>query len=472
MPLIPAAQAVYTTFYNVVTYFEDNFDQTTPINSYSLLLGIEATCQDLKNAMYTLMIPSVSYEITYIQEVASLVKLDPIDATFVSNRIDGLLNFTSDLSALSINPARYNLANMQNGESAVSFPDFIQYFMTNTWETPPVGLTSSNFLQESQNEATAWNNFLGALEGQSVPFTSFQYEAVNVMADITNSLANDLTILTISPEADLNLAWNQVVFLESAWRFFLLFTSDPTNDFMQSFQMAAFRMDSFIQSIEALILSVRQNFQSQLLTGTVFSNDTLMSFANRNLQDYSQWTNVAVQNNLLPPYIGNVQGNNVTTPGSSLVLPSALGNATVGSPQATFPIQNYELDYLGTDWYMGNPEDTDLPPWRGDIGIIFGYNNYSMALGRRLVTPLGSLYYEPDYGSRIPGELGEIQAFISTGLLQAQAESAILADPRTASINNSSVFLNEAMQIAYQGTAIPNGPGVTGSQVNQVFASP
>ena len=465
-------RSVYTTFYNVVTYFDANFDTATPINSYPLLLGVEATCRDLRNAMYVLATPLMSTEVTFIQEVSPLVFLDPEDSVLVSNRIDALLSLVSDMSSFAVDPSRYNLTQMQNGQSAVNFPDFIAYFMTTTWETPPAGLSYLNFVSESQNEATAWYDFLVALETQSVTFTSVQYEAVNVMADVTSNIPDNLNVLSLSQNANVNLAWNQLVFLDSVWRFFLLFIGDPTSSLMQSFQMAVYRMDTFVQSIEATITNIRQNFQNQLLTGTVFINDSLMSFANRNLRDYTQWSNVATLNNLLPPYITTPQGNNTTTPGNSLVLPSSLGTASVGSTPTAYTIRNYELDYLGTDWYLGNPDDSDIPPWTGDFDVIFGYANYALSLGRRITTPLGTLYYEPTYGSRIPDEIGGIQAFISTGLIQSYAESSISSDPRTASINNSSVYLNQAMQIAYQGTAIPNGPGVTGSQVNQVFSPP
>jgi phage baseplate assembly protein W len=468
MPLFPTNQTVYNTFFQALTYLNDNFNSEVPINSYPLLIGMAQTCRDLRNSMYVFAIPQMEAEVTYIQEASALVSLSKQDTTFISNRIDALLSLIAGLSNANINPAQYSLSKMNSGSSAVNFPDFVSYFMSTIWETPPSGLSSSNFLTEVQNEATAWSNFLNALSFQRINYNSEQYEAVNVMKDVTENVANQLSIMSFSNTMPVAESWNTLCFLQAAWDFFLLFISDPTNAYMQSFQAAVYRMDLVAENVNATIANVRQTFRNSLLTGIVYEDDNLMTFANRNLQDYSRWTDVATTNSLLPPYISANGQNGTTSPGQSLILPSTIGASKVGSSSAVSVLQNYQLDYLGTDLFFGGV-GKPMPTWTGDFTLIFGYENLVESIGRRIITPLGSLMYEPDYGSLIPAEIGNPQAFISTGLTESYAESAIRSDPRVAKVVNNSVYLNAAMQIAYSGTVIPNGPNVTGSEINQVF---
>jgi phage baseplate assembly protein W len=108
--------------------------------------------------------------------------------------------------------------------------------------------------------------------------------------------------------------------------------------------------------------------------------------------------------------------------------------------------------------------------WTGDFQVISGYQNLAFSLGRRLQTALTSLIYHPDFGSRIPPEVGTITDASIAGVLQAYTTSCLLSDPRVAKVVSVAVTM-QASNTGFEITAVvlPNGLGASQVTVNQVF---
>ena len=97
--------------------------------------------------------------------------------------------------------------------------------------------------------------------------------------------------------------------------------------------------------------------------------------------------------------------------------------------------------------------------WLGDFQIITGYLNLQHALIRRLKTPIGSLIYHINYGSRIPDEIGNVTSINTSGHLNDYAESAVLADPRVQSLTDSVALYKENQTVQLRLTVQPQGNG-------------
>ncbi len=145
-----------------------------------------------------------------------------------------------------------------------------------------------------------------------------------------------------------------------------------------------------------------------------YQNQDLMDVANSAFSNYEDYTKILQLN-------PSLEAAQVLNAGTQILLAPTDSNAPVNS-------QNV----LGTDIYL-------TPEWGGDFQSIYGINNLSYALGRRLQTTLGSLTYEPTYGSRIPPEIGQVSNAQTAQHLIAFAKAALLQDPRVGSINKATV---------------------------------
>jgi len=201
-------------------------------------------------------------------------------------------------------------------------------------------------------------------------------------------------------------------------------TNDPTNATSQNTNVARFVTLQALDQFHGLIMSLRQVVTAQLRLGTVRKGDTPMSFANRELGDYTAWREIVQLNGLEPPYFSNTKGASLATPGQQIFLPPP--NSTAPLAPETGPVASYVTNYLGVDQFLG-PLNQPMLIWTGDYQIISGYRNLALSLGRRLQTTLGQLIYHPDFGSRIPPEVGNIASQDVEALLAAYTTSALLS---------------------------------------------
>lgn len=222
-------------------------------------------------------------------------------------------------------------------------------------------------------------------------------------------------------------------------------------------------MLTIAQQLALFLLVLRQPTASNINLARVQQNDNLMDVAARALGDFEQWQNIAATNNLRPPYTAAAKDAGVAPYGSDLVMPTTGAQVSpVGQPPS------YLTNFLGVDLYLG-PINQIMLPWRGDFQSIAGYSNLAQALGRRLQTALKSLLYHTDYGSLLPSEAGTVQSQIEAGRIAAFGKSALLADPRVASVISATAQILPNGQVSFQGVVQPRGFGAQSVAVNEVI---
>lgn len=468
--LFPTTQIFYNQFLQVANYYSENYNSSNPTSSYILAKTVSETLAGIRDAVYITIIPLTLSNLVLVTQASDLVSIDPVYATLISNRISAMDSTNQLLNNLNISNLPFNLNSIQNGNTPSPYPDFVSIFMNKSLETVPSGISSSNFQSYLENETNAFQSLLTALTSQGAIYTGLQYDTVNMLSDICNSISEDMSNITISPNENINYAWNNLSYVPCMFKFFMMALSDPTNPYYQSTNVFIYALDSLYQNITNVVMSLNNPSNSAVNLNIVYVTDTLMTFAARNMGDFSSWYSIATQNNLQPPFIAQTPSNGIASPGTNLQIPSTINPNSVIGQANTNPITNYELQYLGTDIYLGNIGQ-EMPPWNGDFYIIYGYQNLAISIGRRLLTPIGSLIYEPLFGSQLPSLIGNIQGLDTIGFITAYAESSIQSDPRVASVANSNVFINNASLLSYIGTVIPNGQNSNGVSINQIFSS-
>ncbi len=222
-------------------------------------------------------------------------------------------------------------------------------------------------------------------------------------------------------------------------------------------------------------MRLRQYLPAQLRVATLLNSDTLVSFAARELGNFELWPTVAILNNLVPPYIGAINSPpvaGIALPGQKLFVPinTSSASATTPSQAITTQVPTYENNYLGVDIYLGPLGQNDMTQWTGDFNLISGYQNLQNAILRRLQTTIGNLMFHPNYGSRIPPEIGNIMTSATAGYIKAYAESAILTDPRVYEVTNVTATADTTVYaVGITATVTPNGGNVSSTQINEVL---
>jgi phage baseplate assembly protein W len=183
------------------------------------------------------------------------------------------------------------------------------------------------------------------------------------------------------------------------------------------------------------------------------------------LGSFESWPQIAAVNNLVPPYISSTGIPGTAAPGQQLIMPTTgTSQSSIGSPPS------YLTNFLGVDLDFG-PINGQMPPWSGDFQTVIGYQNLSRALGRRLQTTIGTLLFHPEYGSRIPPEVGAVQDARSAGQIAAFAASAISADPRIQDVLNVQAVPQPNFSIQVSAQAQPGGFNSTAVSVNEVIST-
>ncbi len=157
----------------------------------------------------------------------------------------------------------------------------------------------------------------------------------------------------------------------------------------------------------------------------------------------------------------------LAAPGDNLFLPNLSATKNSNIPP------DYNLNVLGADLYFGR-FGGDMPNWTGDFALTAGINNYMYALERRILTPRGSLYFHPEYGSLIPPLIGRIATGATYAAIQRYLQSDLLSDPRTQSVSGARVlnFQAATAAIAVEADVTPYGLSGNSSNINLVLQPP
>jgi len=423
-----------------------------------LITGTQQSLSDLHTitsvSLYSQALTNLLYIYNSVQDLP--LSLSSTDVLYINNRVTSLNTLISDLNALLPNISNLNYNNLLSGENIINASDPISAVWNATFTDAPANLTLDNFYTEVTNELTAWQNLKSAMETQTAVWSGAQYDVVNYMIKVIELSINQSQNLTFDSSADPIFCWNSFIFLPNMFSLASIYINNPISFFMQDAVCFRYTVLSTIQKLNQLILQIEAvSVNNTLQTATFMTNDSLMTFASRNTGDFENWDAIVTENNLLPPFTAISPTVNTAYPGESLFLP---GNGLVtNSPQP----YNYDLDYLGTDIYYG-PLNQEMLPWTSDFNIISGIANYEFSLSRALTTSINSLMYENGFGSKIPLLIGNTDSQTTPNDVIAYAESTIMADPRTNSVQNANAIFDPTTQlIQYQSVVIPNGSSNT-----------
>lgn len=423
----------------LATYVEENVSPSTIVAQQMAVEGIQVTlinALSIVNAYAIQLVLSREYALLEGTVPGSL-GLSISDLALVNNRLASMALVIANIYPLPL-WITFNIANIQQGASALPALDLTSYFMQFDGETPPA-LSTTTFYTAAQSVSTAFqnaNNYIGT-QGSSVQLSG--YDAVDRMvqssADAANTVWNpvppNLPRYTFSLGANLIQIWNSVIALPSILRVASLLLNDPSDSFLQNVNALRQLLLLLIDQTNQLVASFGVPTISPAPTlARLHASESLMDFAARTLGDYTQWEAIANINNLQPPYVATsrtLNGPLVAIPGDVLYLGTSAGSQV--------PLSNYNTAYLGSDIDFGSLDAPDIP-WTGDFGLVSGYNNLLGALGRRVLTALGSLIFHSNYGSRLPAEIGNIRVAAEARLLSAYLQSALLSDPRIQTVSS------------------------------------
>jgi hypothetical protein len=393
------------------------------------------------------------------------ITLDPTTTSYFTSRITAISLAASGIAALPpvANPFAA-VTSLQNGQPAIAYPGYLEWCMAFNTEAAPAALATQTIPVVAQAAATAWltvTNAVGVAQGLN-PTAAYdtaarQYRCSQVIANLLAQIV-DVTF----PIGANQQTWNGAVALPTILLDGSSLSTSPAQLQAQQAMTIRYVLDKTAGAIAQFLFSLRTSIANAPITAILSNNDTLIDLAARETGNFENWTEIAAINGLTPPYPGPTNsvvaqsGRQLYMPGSSVTL-----NAN-GTPPS------YPNDAMGTDYYFG-PINSSQPSWVGDIPLITGLLNFATALGRRLQTPIGSLAYHQEYGSRIPGEVGSVQSIDEAARLAAFGKAALAADKRTGRVLSATATTQPGFLATFEGVVNPIGPGQSPVNISQII---
>lgn len=391
------------------------------------------------------------------------IVLDPVTTEYFSNRIASIASAADQISALPSVAQPFNVATkLQQGIPAIASSGYLEWAMTFEGEAIPTGLVSpDDLLIYATNMAQAWltvANAIAVVQG-SQPTAAFDTAARQYRCSAT--ISNLIAQLDSGPFAmtDILSLWNSVVAMPTILLDGSALSTMPSLLQIQQAMTIRNTLDKTANSIAVFLYSLRTVINSAPMTAILTNNDTLLDLAARETGDFENWVKIASINSLKPPYPGPTN-QTLAQKGRQLYLPGS--SVTIGASDVA---PSYPNDAMGTDYWFG-PINGNQPMWKGDIPLITGLINFAGALGRRLQTPIGSLVYHQEYGSRIPAEVGSIQTIDEANRIAAYGKAALAADKRTGQILSAKAAVFPGSLATFAGVVTPIGPGTNPVQIN------
>ena len=485
-PLVGYPGLVWCTCWQAMTWLQTILNSPTA-STQTVAAGAQATYQTLRNGINWVgayqtasMLQIESSNLTAVADMALI--LDPLTSTYISNRINATRAAASGLTALipAVNP--WNAVNLLNaGQPAVSYygtasgVGFLEWCGSFTAENPPPHLGTSGLVACAAQEAAAWIDVATTIQiVQGAPYLDYRYDAAVRTYRTSNRIANILSNFqsgpfasgaTATPGARL-ISWNGVAALPAMLLSAASLYSAPASLALQQASVVRFDLGAVLQQLGLLLLSLRGVSPTAPGIATLNVGQSLQDMSAQRTGNFENWSAIAALNGLQAPYPGG-SNNALALAGTQFMLPPAGGGPVVTG----VPVPTYAANTLGTDWDFG-PINGSMPPWLGDIPLITGYLNFARAIGRRLQTPLGTLIYHTNYGSRIPPEVGATQGAGEAPRLARLGVSAIESDPRTAGVSSVIATVQPGFLATFAATVTPIGPGVQSVNVNETIGPP
>jgi hypothetical protein len=377
--------------------------------------------------------------------------------TAAANGLAALPPAVSPISAVSL---------LSAGQPAVPDPGFLEWCVAFGAEAPPVGTTPATLVAAASGAATAWQAITNAILVVQGTALTTAYDTAARQYRVASGVANGLAFLASATggyaQASVPALWNGAVAMPSLLLDASTLMSSPAWAANQQGATVRFALRSLAVQVAYLLLSLRAPITSTATTAALRRNETLMDLAARAGGGYEEWAAVAALNAISPPWPGPTN-QNVAASGTSLLMPGS------SVPPSGTPAPTYAVNVLGVDFDFG-PINGPQPAWNGDIPLIVGYANLARALGRRIQTPLGTLIYHPQYGSRIPPEVGAVQDSTEAQRLAAFGGAALAADPRVASVLSATASVQPGFLATFSGAVSPVGPGSSPVSINETIS--
>ena len=364
--------------------------------------------------------------------------------TYLSSNLVSLVSGLSNLLPSVPVSSASSLLNLSN--QSLPTVDYTTYLNSYSGDLYPLGIPAN---------LSSWANIQSNLIAYYGNSPTNLLDLVNNIVLYSNTQNNLITsggITGINSGYYYNQAYSLPVSLALASNF--------VSDFSDYSNQQALVVKHILQALsrnisETLLSALSPTPQNQITTTVVYGNESLQDIANRVLGNFELWEEIAVINNITP--------GTLLTPGTSLILPPT----SLTSGASGF---SYNVNVLGQDIYLG-PTTGAMPTWTGDFTTISGPTNLLYALSRRLLTTLGTFVYHPDYGSRIPPEVGAVQSIGSLQHITAFGNSCLTSDPRVATIINSGASGSSIPGlIQYSAVIQPIGPQSGPVVINEVIS--
>jgi hypothetical protein len=463
---------IWQTIYQALSYYMDQLAAATDPATVtamsnamleSLLNGIDAI--NANNMVY-----SWNSAANGLQEIQTLpLTLNPASLYTLLSRTDSYISAALALNALLPQPPFQGAAQtIGSGTPIVPDMGLLAFYENFNYETPPSGVAAASLIAYASGVATNFTAIANAIIAFQGASPNQLYDFATRESACANAATYILQQITSSPFSAAALSvsglWNELAVLPAMTMSASIISTPP---FLYQNQQSAcirYAMLSLAAQVENFLLILRKPQSTIVNLTTLRNGESLMDVAARALGNFELWTEIATLNNLTPPYTGPLSVSGIAGWGTQLILPSP------GTQQsATGLPPSYEINFLGTDVYVG-PINGSMPVWSGDFQVISGYNNLAWALGRRLQTTLSALIYHPDYGSRIPPQVGAVQATQTPQRIAAFGKSALFSDPRVSKILAAVAALQSNGKVAFQGTVLPAGFGALPTEINEVIS--
>lgn len=457
---------------------------STTTDSLDTLAMAQAVLATLSNGLAALSANRIAQiwqtELATLYAIEVLpITLNPTDTAFFSARLTALAAAAPALTALVPIPNQSTVAaSLAQGVAALPDPRLLEFLGSFSFETQPAGLTNANLSATATSCSNAFADLASAIVSVQGSNKNYLYDLANRFSLEMSSLAEVLGEYPGSPpfnSSSMRTLWNQMFVLPALLVHADLLSGAPNNIIVQQDQLIRFLILTAMQELELLLLSIVKPSSAVITQTTVMIGDSLMDIAARSLGNFERWPEIVAFNKLLPPFVGPNEALGVATWGSKLMLPIP-GAGAVGSSEmfkhrhSGTGGASYLFNFLGVDLYFG-PINGDFPPWTGDFQMIAGYSNLRWALGRRLQTVLSSLIYHPDYGSRIPPEIGRVQTLDTAGYITAFGKACLLSDPRVHSVLEATTTMGPNFSLQFSAKVQPHGFGSIFIELNEVIGS-
>lgn len=463
--------SVWNAVLNSLTYGQGALPAFQAAQGLSLVQALASTFRNARDALDAWILGYYSARAYSIiaQALALPLGLSPATLTLVQARMGALQSFAVAMTTLQPSPVASAANTLAAGNPAVPDPKLLDYLCGFSAEVVPAGLSVANFAVRAQAMATAWAEFAAAAAAALPGTSGFIASEISYMAAASQGVANSIANAPPGTNANVTTAWNVMAALPAIAVFVTGDSSDPTSATAQQLAVMRLVLCGLVAQVYVTVVNMLLAVPNVLQTTTVLAGDTLMKIAAREMGDYTRWQALAALNGLMPPYVAATASPGVAGVGSQIYIPTGSTASTVPGEQQ--PASQYENSFLGVDIFYG-PTTSDMLEWTGDLQTIIGYQNLAFSLGRRLQTPLESLIYHGDFGSRIPGEIGNIQIGTGgsqplVGSIEAYGQSSLLGDQRVARILSvvARVLSNQFVSVAF--TVLPQGRNVPISSQQQ-----